>query len=132
MKAKRVKPAIPDVIAERVFERSDGRQVRVEVGRPHQAKQGAWACEFRVLAVGHSKVYSLPGEDSLGALQMALAMMAVQIDSYKEQHGLTFLGGSSLLVMRPDFDALKREVEADPEYPLWSHALDGIFEEERA
>jgi hypothetical protein len=83
MTPKRARPAIRNVIAERVFQRADGREVRVEVGRPRRVKNGDWACEFRVLGVGHSKVYTLEGVDSLQALQMALGLMAVQVESYQ-------------------------------------------------
>ncbi len=97
MSRKRARPAIGDVIAERVFQRADGREVRAEVGRPRRKANGEWVCEFRVLGVGHSKVYSLPGVDSFQALQSALFMMVVQVDSsYKDDHGLTFMGGSYL------------------------------------
>jgi hypothetical protein len=105
MSRKRARPAIRNVIAERVFQRADGREVRAEIGRPRKRKD-EWECEFRVLDVGHSKVYSLSGSDSLEALQLALAMMAVQVESYQQEHGLTLMGGSYLLMMKPDFAAI--------------------------
>jgi hypothetical protein len=122
---KRAGRAIRDVIAERVFQRADGREVRARVGRPRQAK-GEWVCEFQILGVGHSKVYSLPGNDSLEALQSALVMMVVQLESYQKEHGLTFMGESLLLLWRPDVEAMMREIKATPDFPLWSHVLDGL------
>lgn len=124
MSTGRVAPRIRNIIAERVFQRADGKEVRAVVGRPRKGRRD-WACEFQILGVGHSKVYTLPGEDSLSALQMALAMMAVQIESYQKQHGLTFLGSSALLMMKPDFDAMIQEIESDSEYPIWSQVLRG-------
>jgi hypothetical protein len=126
---RRAKAAIRDVIAERVYERADGREVRVEVGRPRKVTKEEWACEFRVLGVRHSKVYSLPGTDSLEALQMALAMMAVQVECYQQEHGLTLMGGSYLALMKPDFDAMMREIRATPEFPEIAHAIGDIWEE---
>jgi hypothetical protein len=121
---KRGTPATREMIAERVFQRADGKEVRAIVGRPRRSKRG-WECKFQVLGVGHNKVYNLEGEDSLEALQTALAMMAIQIESYQRDHGLTYLGSSALLVMKPDFEALMREVEAAPEYPEIRRALEG-------
>lgn len=128
MKRTRAKRAISNVIAERVFERADGKEVRAIVGRPHKAKRG-WVCEFQVRGVGHSKVYKLPGEDSLEALQSALAMMAIQVESYQKEHGLTYLGDPFLLMMKPDFDAMMKEIGASPDYPKWRHVLDGVWDE---
>jgi hypothetical protein len=126
---KRARPTIRDVIAERVFQRADGREVRAEVGRPRRKAKGEWECEFRVLGVGRSKVYSLPGADSLEALQLALAMMAVQLDSYQQEHGLTLMGGSYLALMKPDFAAMMREIEAAPEFPEIAEAIGDIWQE---
>jgi hypothetical protein len=81
-------------------------------------------CEFQVLGLGHSKVYKLEGIDSLQALQMALGMMVVQLESYQEEHGLTFVGETGLMLMRPDFDAMRRAAEASPDYQLWKHVFD--------
>jgi hypothetical protein len=125
MSRKRAGPAIRDIIAERVFQRADGKEVRAVVGRPRKAKR-EWVCEFQVIGVGHAKVYAVPGPDSLEALQMALAMMAVQLESYQKEHGLTFMDDSDLALMKPDFDAMKREIEARPDFPLWSYVLDGL------
>jgi len=127
MSRKRARPAIRDVIAERVFQRADGREVRVEVGRPREVKNGEWECEFRVLGVGHSKVYSLPGPDSLEALQLALAMLAVQVDSYQQEHGLTFMGGRYPLI-KADFAAMMREAEAAPEFPEIAEAIGDVWQ----
>jgi hypothetical protein len=129
MSRKRARPTIRDVIAERVFQRADGRSVRAEVGRPRRKANGEWTCEFRVLGVGHSKVYSLPGLDSLEALQLALAMMAVQVESYQQEHGLTLLGGQYLLLMKPDFAAMMREIEAAPEFPQIAEAIGDSWHE---
>ena len=129
MSRKRARPAIRDVIAERVFQRANGREVRAEVGRPRRKANGDWVCEFRVLGVGHSKVYSLPGSDSLEALQLALAMMAVQLESYQQEHGLTLMGGSYLALMKPDFAAMMREIEATPEFPQVVEAIGDGWEE---
>jgi uncharacterized protein DUF6968 len=129
MTPKRPRPVIRDVIAEGVYQRADRREVRVEVGRPRRVKNGEWTCEFRVLGVGHSKVYSLQGNDSLEALQMALGMMAVQLEGYQKQHGLTDLDGSYLPVMKPDFEAMMREIEAAPEFPQIAEAIGDIWQE---
>jgi hypothetical protein len=117
---------IRDVIAERVFRRADGREVRALIGRPRRKAKGEWVCEFQVLGVRHSKVYSVPGVDSLQALQLALGMMMVQLESYQQKHGLTFLGDSYLALMKPDFEAIKREIEAQPDFPVWSKVLEGL------
>jgi hypothetical protein len=130
MSRKRARPAIEDVIAERVFQRADGREVRAEVGRPRRKANGEWVCEFRVLGVGHSKVYSLPGVDSFAALQSALFMMVVQLDSsYKDEHGLTFMGGSYLDLIKPDVEAMRREIEATPEFPEIAEAIGDVWQE---
>jgi hypothetical protein len=123
---KRAGHAIRDVIAERVFERADGREVRAVVGRPREVRKGEWLCEFRVLGVGHSKVYALSGTDSLEALQLALGMMVVQLESYQKEHGLTFMGDSYLALMKPDVEAIMKDITARPDFPLWSHVLDGL------
>jgi hypothetical protein len=128
MSRKRARAAIRNVIAERVFQRADGRDVKVEVGRPREVRKGEWECKFRVLGVGHSKVYSLPGTDSLESLQMALAMMAVQVESYQQEHGLTLMGGPTLLLMKPDFAAMMREIEAAPEFPQVVEAIGDVWE----
>jgi hypothetical protein len=125
MSKRGAKPAIRGVIAERVFQRADGREVRAVVGRPRKQKD-EWVCEFRVLGVGHGKVYSLPGNDSLEALQSALVMMVAQLESYQKEHGLTFMGESLLLLWRPDVETMMREIKATPDFPLWSHVLDGL------
>lgn len=108
MSRKRARPAIRDVIAERVFHRANGREVRAQVGRPREVKAGRWECEFRVLGVGRSKVWSLPGGDSLEALQSVLVMMVAQLDSYQKEHGLTFMGESSLMLWRHAGDLRRR------------------------
>jgi hypothetical protein len=128
MTKKRAGPAVRNVIAERVFQRADGRDVRALVGRPRKmGKQ--WVCEFQVLGVRHNKVYSLPGNDSLEALQLALGMMVVQLESYQEEHGLTLSGDSYLALMKPDFAAMMREIEARPEFPQIAEAIGDIWEE---
>jgi hypothetical protein len=129
MSRKRARPAIRHVIAERVFRRTDGRDVKVEVGRPRKVKDGEWACEFRVLGVGHSKVYTLPGTDSLEVLQLALAMMVAQLDSYRRKHGLTFMGGSYLGLMKPDLQAMMAEIAATPEFPAIAEAIGDLWQE---
>jgi hypothetical protein len=126
---KRAGHAIQDVIAERLFQRADGRQVRAMVGRPREVRQGEWVCEFRVLGVGHSKVYALPGNDSLEALQLALGMMVVQLESYQKEHGLTFMGDSYLGLMKPDVVVMMREIEAAPEFPQIAEAIGDIWQE---
>ena len=118
MSGKRAEPRITDVIAERVFQRADGKDVRALVARPREAKEG-WVCEFQVLGVGHNKVYALPGLDSLEALQLALGMMVVQLESYQAEHGLTLTGDADLALMKPDFAAMKKEIEAKPDAHLW-------------
>ena len=134
MSRKRAAPAIRDVIAERVFQRADGREVRAVVGRPRRIprprhQEDEWVCEFRVLGVGHSKVYSLPGNDSLEALQLALGMMVLQLESYQKEHGLTFMGESLLLLWRPDVEAMMREIRATPEFPRIAEAIGDIWQD---
>ena len=129
MRTKRAASAIRDVIAERVFERADGREVRAVVGRPREVSKGEWVCEFRVLGVGHSKVYSVFGADSLEALQSALVMMVVQLEGYQKEHGLTFMGDSLLLLWRPDVDAMMREIRATPEFPRIAEAIGDIWQD---
>jgi hypothetical protein len=58
---------------------------------------------------------------------MALAMMVVQLESYQKEHGLNFMGDSYLGLFKPDFEAMIREIKATPDFPLWSHVLDGIW-----
>jgi hypothetical protein len=129
MSRKPARPAIRDVIAERVFQRADGREARAEVGRPRRKANGEWTCEFRVLGVGHSKVYSLPGVDSFEVLQSALFMMVVQLESYKQEHGLTFMGDSYLNLIKPDAEAMIREIDAAPEFPQIAEAIGDIWQE---
>ena len=128
MSGKSAGPGVRDVISERTFQRADGGDVRALVGRPREVTgseaTGSWVCEFQVLGVGHDDVYTLQGFDSLEALQTALAMMVVQLESYQAEHGLTFGGDPYLSLMKPDFAAMKREIEATPEYPLWRHVLE--------
>src|SRR5215207_4426215 len=128
MSGKRSGPRVGDVIAERAFQRADGEEVRAIVGRPREVKDG-WVCEFQVLGVGHNNVYALPGLDSLEALQLALGMMVVQVESYQAEHGLTLDGGSNLSLMKPDFEAVMKEIKADPEYPLWSEKVRPFFDD---
>ena len=126
MSRKHARSAIKDVIAERVFQRADGEEVRAVVGRPRRAKRD-WVCEFQILGVGHDKVYKLPGADSLEALQSAIGMMVIQLElDYKHKHSLTFLGEPHLLLWMYDFERMQKEIEATPDYSKWSHVLDGV------
>src|SRR5687768_697163 len=118
MRGKRAEPRIGDVIAERVFQRTGGKDVRALVGRPREAKEGQSVCELQVHGVCNNKVYALEGHDSLEALQMALGMMVVQLESYQAEHGLTLDGDAYLALMKPDFEGMKKEIEATPDYPL--------------
>jgi hypothetical protein len=129
MSQKRARPAIRNVIAERVFKRADGREVRAELGRPRRTTNGPWVCEFRVLGVGRSKVWSVPGEDSLAALQGALMVMSVNIDGYHEEHRLTFMDGPYLALPRFDVEAMRRDIEASPDFPEVAEAIGDIWEE---
>ena len=104
-----------DIVAERLFERRDGVRVRAIVGRPRELESG-WVCEFQILGVNHDEVCTLEGDDSLEAIQMALAMMVVQLESYQRDLGLTLQGDRDLGLIRPDFDAVKKEVKANPAY----------------
>ncbi len=99
------------------------------VGRPREARKSEWVCEFRVLGVGRSKVYSVPGVDSLEALQSALVMMVAQLGSYQKEHGLTFMGDSLLLLWKPDVDAMMREIKAAPGFPQIAEAIGDIWQE---
>lgn len=119
---------VNDVIAERVLRRRDGRTVRLLVGRPRRAKH-EWVCRFQVLGVGHARPYDLRGCDSFEALQAAMAMLAVQVDSYQREHGLTLDGGSWLGVFKPDFDAIRKEIEATPDYSKWGPVIEEIWKE---
>jgi hypothetical protein len=112
---------IRDVIAERIFQGADGQDVRAIVGRPREVEgthepASGWVCEFQIIGVGHDDVYSLPGGDSMEALQLALGMMVVQLDSYQRDCGLTFLGDEHLGLIKPDFEAINQELEASPQY----------------
>jgi hypothetical protein len=128
MTRKHSTAAISDIIAERVFQRADGKEVRALVGRPRKAKRD-WICEFQVLGVGHDKVYKLPGVDSFEALQSALGMMVIQLDTtYKQEHGLTFLGESQLMLWMYDLEKMQKEIETSPDYAKWSHVLDGVWD----
>jgi hypothetical protein len=129
MSQKRARPAIRNVIAERVFKRADGREVRAELGRPHKKANGPWVCQFRVLGVGRSKVWSVPGDDSLAALQSALMVMSVNIDSYHQEHRLTLMGGPYLALPRFDVEAMRRDLEASPDFPEIVEAIGDIWEE---
>jgi hypothetical protein len=44
-------PAVPDVIAERVFEKADGQEVRALIGRPREGERD-WECDFQIIGVG--------------------------------------------------------------------------------
>lgn len=114
----RRKRTLDDVIAERVFHRSDGKEVRARVARP-SPREVDWGCEFQVLGVEHDKIYDVPGGDSLQALQLALAMMSIQLEEYQTKFGLTFDGDAELLLMMPDFDAMAKRLRARPDYLLW-------------
>jgi hypothetical protein len=128
MTRKRATPAISDIIAERAFQRADGKEVRTIVGRPRKVKR-EWVCEFQVLGVGHDKVYKTSGEDSLEALQAAIGMMVIQVETdYKHDYGLTFLGDSHLGLWMYDFEKMQREIEATPDYVKWRHVLDRVWD----
>ena len=131
MSQKRARPAIRNVIAKRVFKRADGKEVRAELGRPHRKANGPWpwVCEFRVLGVGRSKVWSVPGEDSLAALQSALMVMSVNIDSYHQEHRLTLMDGPYLALPRFDVEAMMRDIEASPAFPQIVEAIGDGWEE---
>jgi hypothetical protein len=93
------------------------------------ARASEIGCEFQVLGVGHNRVYKLPGEDSLAALQMAIGMMVIQLDmDYKQAHGLTFMGESHLLLWMYDYEKMQKDIEASPDYAKWIHVLDGVWE----
>jgi hypothetical protein len=129
MSEERDGPGIRDVIAERIFQRADGQDVRAIVGRPHEAERpheagSVWACEFQIIGIGHDEVYSLSGGDSLEALQLALGMMVVQVESYQRDCGLTLMGDEQLGLMKPDFEAIKKEIAASPHYEQARAVLD--------
>jgi len=69
-------------------------------------------------------VYSLPAEDSLEALQMALSMIVVQLESYQREHGLTPEGDEYLGLIKPDFEGMRKELEASPYYGQVRDVLD--------
>jgi hypothetical protein len=125
-KQNRRSSPLKEVVAERVLQRSDGEEVRILVGRPRRVRK-EWLCQFQVLGVGHDQPYDLPGFDSLEALQLALGMMAVQIEAYQRKVGLTFDGGAYLGVFRPDFEAIRKEIRATPEYEKWRHGIESIW-----
>ena len=116
--SSRLKRVLEDVIAERVFLRSDGTEVRALVARPSR-REVDWGCEFQILGVEHDKIYDVPGVDSLQALHLALAMMSIQLEEYQTKFGLTFDGDPELLLMMPDLDAMAKRLRARPDYPLW-------------
>jgi hypothetical protein len=121
MSEQRDGPGIRDVIAERIFQRADGQDVRAIVGRPHEADRpheaaSGWACEFQIIGVGHDEVCSLPGGDSLEALQLALGTMVIQVESYQRDRGLTLMGDEDLGLIKPDFEAMKTAIAASPHY----------------
>jgi hypothetical protein len=101
MSRRRAGPTIRDVIAERVFQRADGRRSARWSGAPARRRTGG-GCEFQILGVGHNKVYDPGGVDSLQALQMALGMMAIQLEAYQAEPGLT-LDDSYLALMKARF-----------------------------
>jgi hypothetical protein len=56
-------------------------------------------------------------------------MMVIQLDmGYKQEHGLTFLGESLLMLWMYDFEKMEKEIKASPDYAKWSHVLDGVWE----
>jgi hypothetical protein len=119
------------VMAERVFQRADGREVRAQLGQPRRDKGKAntdWVCSFRVLGVGHSKVYSLAGTDSLEALKYAQWMMAVRLEDYQRKFGLTYLNEADLHLVKfeGDPDATIRQIKSRADFQLWGHVLDGV------
>jgi hypothetical protein len=67
-------------------------------------------------------VHTAAGVDSLQALHIALAMMAVQVEGYQQEHGRTLYGDPELLLMKPDIDSLTSGLEARPDYPQWRPA----------
>ena len=66
----------------------------------------------------------LSGGDSLEALQLALGMMVVQVESYQRDCGLTLMGDEQLGLMKPDFEAIKKEIAASPHYEQARAVLD--------
>ena len=126
MISKRSQAAVSDVVAERVFQRADGKEVRALVARPREVTEvdgvkidAIWECDFQIVGVGDDTVQSAGGADSLQALQMALAMMATYLEGYQPEHGLTLDGDAELMLMKPDLEDLAKRLRTRPDYPDW-------------
>jgi hypothetical protein len=119
MPKKRARSSVIDVIAERVFKRSDGKEVRAIVGRPRPVGEN-WECDFQILNIGRRTFPNAGGADSLQALQMALGMMAVYLEEYQREHGLTLDGDPELLLMAPDVAAVANRLRERPDYSEWA------------
>ncbi|MGH2608961.1 MAG: DUF6968 family protein [Tepidiformaceae bacterium] len=66
------------------------RRVVLRIGKPRRQGTGAWACPFRIAGLGRQGVDRAYGEDAVQALQLALEVIRIQLDT--SERSVTWLG----------------------------------------
>jgi hypothetical protein len=67
-----------------------GRPVDVELDAPARRRTGEWACAYRIRGIGRVRAGRALGEDSLQALQLAVAAVRQALEPFAAQ--LTWTG----------------------------------------
>jgi hypothetical protein len=61
---------------------SSGRRVLLEIAAPRRRRAGDWACAYRIEGLGPDRTGTAPGEDSIEALQSALAAVRRELEPF--------------------------------------------------
>jgi hypothetical protein len=91
-----------DVCIEREFESHDAagtvQRVRLIVTKPEYIAEHRWRCHAQITGIGHEKVRTVHGVDSLDALIMGLRMAQALLAYFAkhEQKRITWLNGDDL------------------------------------
>lgn len=86
---------VGEIIAERELEVSDGRTVRVRIGKPQPFPEGhSFYCPFQIAGLGKEIIIRAGGVDTFQALILALQMIGATLYTSDEARAgkLTWLG----------------------------------------
>ncbi len=88
-----------ELVAERMLEiEAEGQKgpMTVSFGKPVSIDGKAWACVFRMSAMGRDHASPARGVDAVDALQAAFMMVGKQLAGMNRMHRITFGGGDDL------------------------------------
>jgi len=90
------------VFAERIFVSQDKAGIKAEIklvlGSPELIDTDRWRCSFQIMGIGHEKIRSADGVDTLDALLMGLRMANTLLEYFSKQESktITWLGENNL------------------------------------